>query len=104
MDTRFEWADDSLLEVESLPAGEVVAADSWFVSEGLSVANEKHFSRFSGAVGGLPEGLWPALTRGHSPFRGVVPSCGVRGDRIWQRVFLYSPSLPTQDPDRSGLG
>jgi len=95
MDTRFEWADDSLLEVESLPAGEVVAADSWFVSEGLSVANEKHFSRFSGAVGGLPEGLWPALTRATPPSGEWFPrvEC-VETESGKEFFFTLRPSPP----------
>ena len=95
MDTRFEWAEGSLLEVESLPPGEVVAADSWFVSEGLSVANEKHFSRFSGAVGGLPEGLWPALTRATPPSGEWFPrvEC-VETESGREFFFTLRPSPP----------
>lgn len=62
MDTRFRWAKGSLLEVESLPSGEVIAVDSWLVSGGLTVANDKHQARFAEAVGELPEGLWGAIT------------------------------------------
>ena len=63
MDTQFGWADGSLLEVESLPSGEVIAADSWLVREGRAVAYDKHQLRFSESVGGLPAGFWRAITR-----------------------------------------
>jgi len=63
MDTRFGWADGALREVENLPSGQVIAADSWLVSDGRAVAHDKHHQRFSEAVGGLPEGFWHAVTR-----------------------------------------
>ena len=95
MDTRFGWADGALLEVESLPSGEVIAADSWLVSSGRAVANNRHHLRFSESVGGLPEGFWDAITDATPSHGEWFPraECRATGSSM-KFFFTLRPSPP----------
>ena len=58
MESSYRWNGIDLEAVSTRPVAPVVAADSWLVRDGHTVALEKHVARFSAAAGAPPNDFW----------------------------------------------
>lgn len=58
MESSYRWNGIDLEAVSTRPVAPVVAADSWLVRDGHTVALEQHVARFSAAAGAPPNDFW----------------------------------------------